>query len=897
MKKINIDKINDKKILKILFSISFIFSIIIGILVTYNFDFTDNYNLIFHSDTARVIGDMTNFSFSHYRIAVHPLFLIMTNSIYLIIESLVVNKMLSLIIISSLVTSIAVLYMYKTLSLFNNNKKINILLSLCYLFSFSNLIYTSGIEIYNMAALFLIIMWYYVFKKAKTNDFNTSSYIILVILGITSIGFTVTNFIVYIIALSTLFVFKKIKVLDLTLVVFSTLFISLLLMFVQNMVWHNTPLLTIKNMNKEKEFTNFKITKEKISNVLSDDYYRAILGDDIYVEVDTKMASSYNGRNYTMKFQKHNPFSTILICSFYCLLLLLIIRNLNKNQFVNISLILTLIFNTVLHILYGNDSAFLYSLHFLYIFFMLFGINLSTEKSPKINKICYLFLIIFLIGELIINSIFFTKVVNIIKSILNCNYYVAHFGVITCLILSIILISVIVLILHFIIKLIKKHKKLKNSEDKIRNAIIIGCLFLLIHLIFIGLETSEKQNKILFFKLDPIYSKVKYIDANKYVISTKPTLDKHFKKEIASLETYKKEYKELQKDYKSKKVKFLKSNYYFFGLGNRKKYLYKDYQIIDLDTKEIIYALNGKNDLIIPNLYTVLLETWEGNYIKIYEDNNGLHYNVDGEDTILEGTDKYIELYDFKEYKYQNTLKVLYSEILFNIKDSAIYPNIFVYKNPWYRDAAIASMVLEKTGNIDLISDWVKNITSIYDGQNRGDKEPDNLGELLYLLSTQDSVNKDLVKQIEEEASNLAKKNKKGNYIIGNTDGNQKPLYQNLWYKLGAERLNLKFDFDLDNLDDEYYKLSWWSNYTSKKKVNNYLSVDFPYLTIAGYHKTKTGKIPLNENIYPLSWERNASCADYGKVLFLDEYYAENRISPTHVWSASELLLLLLENN
>ena len=152
-------------------------------------------------------------------------------------------------------------------------------------------------------------------------------------------------------------------------------------------------------------------------------------------------------------------------------------------------------------------------------------------------------------------------------------------------------------------------------------------------------------------------------------------------------------------------------------------------------------------------------------------------------------------------------------------------------------------------------------------------------------------------KQIEEEANRLAKENKKGNYITGITDNSEKPLYQNLWYKLGAERLNLEFNFDIKNLDDDYFKLCWWSDYESEKKINNYLSVDFPYLTTAVYHKTKTGRIILNENIYPLSWERNASCADYGRVIFLDIYYAENRISPTHVWSASELLLLLLENN
>ena len=91
--------------------------------------------------------------------------------------------------------------------------------------------------------------------------------------------------------------------------------------------------------------------------------------------------------------------------------------------------------------------------------------------------------------------------------------------------------------------------------------------------------------------------------------------------------------------------------------------------------------------------------------------------------TIIEGTNYHINLYTFENEKYQNTLKVLYGEILFNIKDSIIYPNIIVYDKPWYRDAAITSMVLKKTNNTDLIKPWVDNITDLYDRQNGGVEE------------------------------------------------------------------------------------------------------------------------------------------------------------------------------
>ena len=120
-KNLNIDKWSETKIQKILFCISMIFYSLIGILLTYNFDFSNNYNLLFDSDTGRVIGDMTNIGFDHYRLSVHPLFVMLTQPIYFLIQGLVLNKMLALVLISSFVSSLSAVFIYKILSLFSDN--------------------------------------------------------------------------------------------------------------------------------------------------------------------------------------------------------------------------------------------------------------------------------------------------------------------------------------------------------------------------------------------------------------------------------------------------------------------------------------------------------------------------------------------------------------------------------------------------------------------------------------------------------------------------------------------------------------------------------------------------------------------------------------------------------
>ena len=77
-----------------------------------------------------------------------------------------------------------------------------------------------------------------------------------------------------------------------------------------------------------------------------------------------------------------------------------------------------------------------------------------------------------------------------------------------------------------------------------------------------------------------------------------------------------------------------------------------------------------------------------------------------------------------------------------------IYPNVIVYDKPWYRDAALACMVLKQTNNIDMISNWIENIDEIYDMQNSNIKEPDNLGQLLYMMSCIENKNYELIDKI-----------------------------------------------------------------------------------------------------------------------------------------------------
>lgn len=173
-----------KKTEKYLFLASLFFPLLIGLLLSYYFDFTNNYNFLFESDTARVIGDASNILYDHHRLLVHPLFTLLVQPLCLLLTGFTQNSIISLIIMSSLVTSTTTLFIFKILNEIKKDDKQNIIISLIYLFSFSSIVYTAGIEIYNYASLFLVLLWYYYLKIKDNKYYDKYTYFYLILLGI-----------------------------------------------------------------------------------------------------------------------------------------------------------------------------------------------------------------------------------------------------------------------------------------------------------------------------------------------------------------------------------------------------------------------------------------------------------------------------------------------------------------------------------------------------------------------------------------------------------------------------------------------------------------------------------------------------------------------------------------
>ena len=85
--------------------------------------------------------------------------------------------------------------------------------------------------------------------------------------------------------------------------------------------------------------------------------------------------------------------------------------------------------------------------------------------------------------------------------------------------------------------------------------------------------------------------------------------------------------------------------FFLFGMGDREKYIYKNFSLIRYSDNKILYAWNNCSEEFIYSDYTVILTKSNGERVVLYENENGFYVD----DTCI--TASKITLPDFKEYK------------------------------------------------------------------------------------------------------------------------------------------------------------------------------------------------------------------------------------------------------
>ena len=332
--------------------------------------------------------------------------------------------------------------------------------------------------------------------------------------------------------------------------------------------------------------------------------------------------------------------------------------------------------------------------------------------------------------------------------------------------------------------------------------------------------------------------------------------------------------------------------FFLFGMGDRTKYIYNNGELKEAMTGKIIYSFAAKTEIIVPNEYTVYLVTTKGESVTIFENENGVF--IKNEKTVTPLSESKLSLPSFNEKKFGPILKVLHQEILININEGKPVPNYFVYHRPWNRDAALMAMLLKQTSNLRLIKNWVLSLNNPFDYNNKNISEADNPGEVLYMLSLFTDKNNPLVKSTIDSAKKFINKD----HLEGKTDFGDRYVYQTKWMKFGLKSLGIHDNYIIPKLkSDNYSSLFWWDykdQHVQETKFNVMDSKDYPYLTWAEDHFYGEKNGFVGNRDYPLSWEKNACCANYAPMKHIDTQYVDLRLGAPHTWHAAEMFLLLI---
>lgn len=326
------------------------------------------------------------------------------------------------------------------------------------------------------------------------------------------------------------------------------------------------------------------------------------------------------------------------------------------------------------------------------------------------------------------------------------------------------------------------------------------------------------------------------------------------------------------------------------GAGNRPKHLYTRFQLKDAHSGAILHAWQPGEERLDPTEARIELLSHDHTHVEIYENAEGLFLSINGNVSCL-GSEP-VSLPRFDGHPHAGALRALHHEILTNIDDGKPLPNMLVYRKPWHRDAAMMAMVLEKTGNLNLIRQWVLSLTDPYD-YNNGEAEPDNLGQVLYLLSFFADFTHPLVTQTLAEVQ----RRMQNGYLTGNTDGWHHTVYQMQWLNFGLRSLGLPQEASAPPVEDSYAGLCWfYPPAHAPQRIYFPAETNYPYLTWAEahFHRLPPPWTLLNDSA-PLTWEAYASQAQYAEMSRVESGLVESKKSLPHTWHAAEAFCYLLE--
>lgn len=348
----------------------------------------------FGCDSPRILEDWSTFQGGHYRIKVHPLYVILTYPIFRLFEGLGCDKLLTATIFISFCITFSEILLYKILNKLNKNtsKFYPIFFTLFYCICFSTIESLLVIESFSLASVSLLIFfdWY---TSVYYKEFKLKDYCILAIMGVVCFSIVITNLIIFIVGVICL-LFNKKRIfsdylkfgLKLFLACICSMLMNFLMCEIQSMIFNSSQnaFLYLVSIFKDlftgtrtsEEFLYMgQLNKSAIKNVIYGFWGYSFCGGNLL----------YNG--FQTSFSP-TILSLIMTISIASLLVISIITSIKRKNFIVFVFAFAYFSQLCLHLIYGNGEILLYTFQSLFLVFCIFqcGLPYIREKFQKTLK-------------------------------------------------------------------------------------------------------------------------------------------------------------------------------------------------------------------------------------------------------------------------------------------------------------------------------------------------------------------------------------------------------------------------------------------------------------------------------------------------------------------------------
>ncbi|MBF1015719.1 MAG: hypothetical protein HXK96_02740, partial [Candidatus Nanogingivalaceae bacterium] len=664
-------------------------------------------DVFYGGDTPRVLQDMTMQEGLHYRTSVHPLFVILTQPFIRLLGRFT-GVIVAAVIFEAAIGALSATLFYRFMQKLGVSKKTSLTATVILTLSFTQIAFNSIFETYAFSQFGLMVMWVIaaglIDKKLELKD-----YALLAVAGIFSLAFTLTNIVQFLILLSIIIFLNKnvkCKFIKFSSVLLVVLSITVMLADIQKSFWPSANNFFTSSINgflldkNSEEFTYIERTWS-IKRVI--------------FQMNTSFVYQF-GLLGGLTLEKNNLINVLGLASFGLFSLINFYyffakRKIFKEKFY-FALLFAYGFNFVLHIFYNPYESFLYVLHYNFLIIaILFYIFTHLDEKTKFLNYVRDFFVKYKIQTM--TTYIFLQVIGIIKYLQEVH---AKFGFKATMPKYILILMILSLVI-FAALMIKK----------IKFKVVAGVVIVIVSLVGWVSFSGYLNNR-----------EIKNVEAlDRAGVDYKPFLRNDFTKQMTNelaeylyeldvplrAQTY------FVQKYKISHKK--NSDFFSFGMGDRKKLIYRKGKLIDLQTKQTVRSFDFTHEMIIPNMYTVLLLDQAGKITRIYEDETGVHiekgrmariwedwnnYNQWEDDRLNNRETKLVEnittetistsknkinLPNFEESKVGRILKVLHQEILVNINQGKPRTTLMAKTNEsgLYREGMMAAMVLEETKN------------------------------------------------------------------------------------------------------------------------------------------------------------------------------------------------------